>query len=130
DSRAAAAALAEVLAGVDADALLRRFEAAKRFAWVKHQITPAEQAAVLELGIPGVGFKFAAHRVYPKGHAAAHILGFVDIDNRGLGGIEYGIDHGASGMSRTARTIPLSIDLRVQEVVADELGRATDRFRA
>jgi cell division protein FtsI (penicillin-binding protein 3) len=129
----AARALAAALPGVDADTLAARFDAAKRFAWVKHQITPAEQAAVLELGIPGVGFKFAEHRVYPNGRSAAHVLGFVNIDNHGLAGVEYAFDRGrvqpAPPEGAPAR-LALSLDTRVQEVMADELGRAYRQFGA
>jgi cell division protein FtsI (penicillin-binding protein 3) len=129
DQKAAARSLAEVL-GVDAVELAARFANARRFAWVKHEITPTEQAAVLELGIPGVGFRTAEHRVYPKGRAAAHVLGFVDIDNRGLAGIEHGLDHGKVAALPGEREVRLSLDLRVQGVVEQELGKAVDRFKA
>jgi cell division protein FtsI (penicillin-binding protein 3) len=130
DRPAAAAKLARVLSGVDEAALARRLEAGRRFAWVKHQITPAEQAAILQLGLPGVGFQFAEHRAYPKGRTAGHVVGFVDIDNRGLAGIEHGLDAGLVGAIGKDGPATLSLDLRVQDVVVDELGEARARFRA
>ena len=69
DKAAAAAQLAAILPGVDAAQLRRRFETGGHFAWIKHRITPEEQQAVLDLGLPGVGFSMAEHRVYPKGNA-------------------------------------------------------------
>ena len=80
DKAEAARRLAAILPGVDAVELQRRFETSRRFAWVKHRITPEEQQAVLELGLPGVEFSAAEHRVYPKGNLASHVTGFVNID--------------------------------------------------
>ena len=130
DKKAAAQALARALGDVDPRALRTRLETGKHFAWVKHRVTPQEQRAVLELGIPGVGFDEAVeHRVYPKGNLVSHVVGFVDLDNRGLVGIERGLEErliGTSGRGDTA----LSIDVNIQEVVRDELARAAERFQA
>ncbi|HET6467585.1 MAG TPA: penicillin-binding protein 2 [Geminicoccaceae bacterium] len=127
----AAAALARILSGVDAASLERKLRAAKRFAWVKHQVTPLEQAAVLNLGIPGVGFRFSEQRVYPKQHLASHVVGFVDIDNHGLAGVEHSFNEQlVGGRSAGKEPLALSLDLRVQQVVRDELLRAFTRFRA
>jgi len=50
---------------------------------------PVEMAqAVRALNLPGIDFKIETNRVYPNGNLASHILGFVGIDNQGLGGIE------------------------------------------
>lgn len=125
---AAAKALAKVLSGTTAAELQERFDKARRFTWIKHQISPKEENAILQLGIPGIGFKEAEHRVYPKGRSAAHVLGFVDIDNKGLSGIEYGLDHDMAGPVDPDVPVRLSIDLRVQEIVADELGKAMTQF--
>lgn len=129
DHAVAARALAKVLKGVSAQELEARFNKARRFAWVKHQVSPEEENAVLQLGIPGIGFKEAEHRVYPKGRLGSHIVGFVDIDNKGLAGIEYGIDNGLVGRTDPNEPVRLSIDMRVQEIVADELGKAMRQFR-
>lgn len=128
DPAEAARKLARALSGVDGADLARRFAAARRFAWVKHQITPQEQEAVLELGIPGVGFRMAEHRVYPNGRLASHVLGFVDIDNRGLAGMEYALDRGTLGDHRAGEPVALSLDLRIEEAVTSELRQAMLRF--
>ncbi len=128
DPAQAARQLSHVLSGVDALELARRFAASRRFAWVKHQITPKEQEAVLELGIPGVGFRMAEHRVYPNGRLASHVLGFVDIDNHGLAGMEYALDRGTLGDHRAGQPVTLSLDLRIEEAVTSELRQAVLRF--
>lgn len=130
DLPATARRLADVLEGVEAESLLRRLQAARRFAWVKHQISQREEEALLQLGLPGVAFRFAEHRVYPTEATASHLVGFVDIDNRGLGGIEYALDHGALAEHDRFRPLYLSIDLRAQHAVVDETRAAVKRFRA
>lgn len=127
DKAAAARQLAAILSGVDAEELRQRFESAKRFAWVKQRITPDEQKAVLDLGLPGVGFRTSEHRVYPKQHLASHVLGFVNIDNRGLAGIERAQDQ---RLRESAGPLALSIDTRIQQVAREELMDAYRRFRA
>jgi cell division protein FtsI (penicillin-binding protein 3) len=125
----AADELAAVLSGVTADELKRRLRAAKRFAWVKQESTAAEQAAVLRLGIPGVGFRATEKRVYPRGRLAAHAVGFVDIDNQGLAGLEHAAQAALVGGAQAGKApLVTSLDLRVQQVVREELLRAHERF--
>ncbi len=134
DPRRTARELARIVPGLDADALERRLvrakEAGKRFAWVEHRISPATERAVLHAGLPGVLLVPSEHRVYPKGHAAAHLLGFVDVDNRGLAGMEHALDFGRLSVLRGVREIASSLDLRVQEALRDELARAFHEHRA
>ena len=128
DKHKAARALAAVLTGVDPVVLERRFELSRRFAWVKHSTTPREQRAVLELGIPGVAFDGEAeHRVYPKAELTSHIVGYVDVDDHGLAGIERAMDQRLEAGSG-AGPLALSLDTRVQGIVRDELGAAVARF--
>lgn len=127
----AAERLASALVGVDASELKRRFRAAKRFAWVKHEVTPLEQAAVLGLGIPGVGFRNTEKRVYPRERLTSHLVGFTDLDNQGLAGIEYALqDRLVGGAAAGKEPVAVSLDLRVQQIVYDELHAAFTRFRA
>ncbi len=127
DKADAARRLAAILPGVDAAELQRRFESSRRFAWIKHRITPEEQRAVLELGLPGVGFSDAEHRVYPKGNLASHVTGFVNIDGNGQAGIERSQqDRLMSGEGPLA----LSLDLRIQQIARQELLEAHHRFRS
>ena len=51
-------------------------------------LSPRQQAVIHELGLPGLHFAKEPHRVYPAGAEASHVLGQVDIDNKGLAGIE------------------------------------------
>lgn len=127
DRTLAARQLAAVLEGVDAQELTKRFESGRRFAWIKHRITPSEQAAILELGLPGVSFNAAEHRVYPKERLTAHVTGFVDIDNKGLSGIERSLDQ---RLREATEPVGLALDVRVQQIVREEVLRAMRRFQA
>ncbi len=131
--------LSAVLPDLNAKELRERFERRRGFVWVKREITPRQQAEVHRLGIPGVGFVPENKRVYPNGVAAAHILGFANVDNIGIAGIEKWIDQRAltnkegAGVGAQARELPpvqLSIDLRVQHALRDELAKGMARFRA
>ncbi|MCX8102469.1 MAG: penicillin-binding protein 2 [Geminicoccaceae bacterium] len=133
DPKRTAERLARIVPGLDAESLERRLAQAKaagrRFAWVDHRVTPQVQRAVLEAGLPGILVRHAEHRVYPKGASAGHLLGFVDVDNKGLAGFEHALDHGRASGLRGLGRVALSIDLRIQEVVRDELARAAREFR-
>lgn len=118
DPEVAAIALARVLDGVNAAELNARFARGGRFAWVKRQISPAEQAALLEHGLPpGVDLMPGERRVYPRGREASHVLGFTGIDNQGLAGIEYGLDGRLRGGAALGKEdVTLALDLRVQRI--------------
>ncbi len=132
--------LTAVLPGIDARDLRDRFERRRGFVWVKREVTPRQQAEVHRLGIPGIGFVPENKRVYPNGVAGAHILGSVNLDNIGIAGIEKYIDrqglvdpHGAGVVNPEPKVLPpvqLSLDLRVQHALRDELMQGMARFRA
>ena len=127
----AARRFAAVLHGVDAKQLAERLHARGHlnFAWVKRQITPEEQQAVLELGIPGIEFSYAPKRVYPKQNLASHVVGVVNVDNGGQFGIEKGMND-RLGKGAAKGPIALSLDMRVQQIVREELFSAFVRFKA
>lgn len=127
----AASSLAGVLDGADKAELLARFERGGRFAYVKRHISPREQMAIQDLGIPGVFFVPSEKRVYPNGRLAAHVLGFVDIDNQGLAGIEYGQQAQlVGGVAVGKDALALAIDSRVQAATQSALGNAVTMFGA
>jgi cell division protein FtsI (penicillin-binding protein 3) len=126
-----------VLPDLDGHVLRKRLGLGGRFAWVQRELSPRQQAAIHELGLPGLSYITEHHRVYPAGRTAAHVLGFVDIDNLGLAGAEKYIDQSphmlmVSTGNRQARepTVELSIDLGVQHALREELTGAMQRYRA
>jgi cell division protein FtsI (penicillin-binding protein 3) len=121
--------LAGVLPDLDGREVRYRLASKRGFAWLKRDITPAQQQAVHRLGIPSVGFLSENKRVYPDGNEFSHIIGHVNIDNQGIAGLEKWIDnrgladlHRAGfGVDREQEPIRLGVDLRVQHALHDEL---------
>jgi cell division protein FtsI (penicillin-binding protein 3) len=109
------------------DARTRLSDTNRQFVYLERQITPREQMAINNLGIPGIDFRPSEERHYPMGRTAAHILGGTDVDEHGVAGVERYFDHRLFDDNTPLR---LSIDVRVQAVVRDELAKAIDFFQA
>ena len=131
--------LTAVFPDLDARRLRDRLSTNRGFIWVRREISPRQRAEVHRLGIPGVGFLPEHKRVYPNGVAAAHVVGYANVDNEGIAGIEKWIDgqglqdlEGVGLLKSAADLAPvkLSIDLRVQHAMRDELLKAKEEFRA
>lgn len=114
--------LQTVLADLDSRDTYKKLSSKSHFQWLRRQLTPKQQSQILALGIPGIGFRPEIRRFYPGGSTASHIVGFVNIDNRGMAGMEKYIDNQGLadladlGMTSNAPLEPvkLSIDLRVR----------------
>lgn len=129
--RRAAKLLAANLDDLDEATLYKQLSRNNRFAWIKRHVSPREQMIVQDLGIPGVSFLNSEKRVYPNGRLASHIVGFVDVDNQGLAGMEQAQqEHLVGGGEAGKQPLELSLDMRVQAVVHDALANAVDAFRA
>ncbi|MBO3760860.1 penicillin-binding protein 2 [Ciceribacter sp. L1K23] len=131
--------LATVLTDLDIKGTYRKLSNPRsHFQWLRRQLTPKQQSQILALGIPGIGFRPEKRRFYPGGPTAAHIVGFVNIDNRGMAGMERYIDQqgladlAAAGLTSNAPLEPvrLSIDLRVQNIVREVLVNAVSKYGA
>lgn len=91
-------------------------------------LTPQERNRVHELGLPGVSFEPEQRRVYPLGTSAAHIVGFSDAGGEGISGAEAAFNDDIRAAARNGSPVPLSIDLRVQGALEDELYKAVAEF--
>ncbi|MEZ5812069.1 MAG: penicillin-binding protein 2 [Rhizobiaceae bacterium] len=138
DADEAVELLTTVLPDLDINTTYRRLRSGGGFAWLRRELTPRQQNEIQKLGIPGIGFRTEKRRFYPGGPTASHVLGLVNIDNQGTAGMEKYIDDQgfadlqAAGLTAGADLEPvkLSIDLRVQHIVRDEISRAMERFHA
>ncbi|MGO1120201.1 peptidoglycan D,D-transpeptidase FtsI family protein [Rhodovibrionaceae bacterium A322] len=126
DPQVAADRLAAVLKDVSAAELRAKLTADKAFVYLKRNITPRETAAVNALGIPGLNFERGDRRFYPAGPLTSHVVGFTNIDNKGLAGMELAFDDLLSGSKQPLR---LSLDLRIQHILAEELAASMEEFR-
>jgi cell division protein FtsI (penicillin-binding protein 3) len=130
DPAEAARDLARVIPGLDADSLTRKLATRQKFVWIKRNISPAQQKAVQQLGLPGLHLREEPRRVYPNGRSASHLLGYVNVDNHGLAGLERGLEETVLDRRNKGAVVELSIDLRVQHVLEDELSSAMARHGA
>ncbi|CAH2599479.1 Cell division protein FtsI (Peptidoglycan synthetase) [Rhodovastum atsumiense] len=119
--------LKSVLPRLDEDVVLERLSGDKQFVYLARQITPREQLQINALGIPGVYFESTERRRYPMGRVAAQVLGGVDVDGNGVAGVERFFEQ---RLRDDPAPLRLSIDVRVQAVVRDELSRAMEEFSA
>jgi len=131
--------LTQVFPDLDRKSLYQKLSDRKsHFTWLRRQLTPKQQSAVLALGLPAIGFRPEVKRFYPDGRTAAHILGYVDIDNHGVAGMEKYLDN--QGMSDLASTglasdnslepVKLSIDIRAQNIVHDVVSDALTTYQS
>lgn len=130
--------LATVLPNLNVADIYNKLKSPSRFQWLRRQLTPKQQSEILALGIPGIGFRPEKRRFYPGGATASHIVGHVNVDNRGIAGMERYIDSqgladlAAIGMTSDAKLEPvkLSIDLRVQNILRDVVVDAMGKFKS
>src|SRR6266404_862519 len=130
--------LTATLPDLDTGEVRDRLSSRKGFVWLKREITPQQQQDIHRLGIPGIGFLRENKRVYPTGAEVAHLIGLVNIDNQGIAGMEKWLDNnGLADLHRAGfatdrlqKPVELSIDLRVEHALRDELLKAKEKFKA
>jgi len=157
DKPAAARALAALVHTDTEDALTTedqiaaRLNAGHNFAWIARRVTPQVAAAVKALNMKGVYFQKEFQRFYPDNEIAAQVLGYVGVDDNGLGGLEEKFDgdlHGQPGLMYTAmdarrkvlgsterepeagRNLELTIDENIQFMAERALDHAMDKTQA
>jgi len=130
--------LSTVLPDIEVEQTYKKLKSGAGFVWIKRQLTPRQQSDIMALGLPGIGFRTEKRRFYPGGPTASHILGLTNIDNQGIAGMEKYIDDQgladlqASGLAvaKDLKPVRLSIDLRVQHIVRDEVASALEKYHA
>ena len=127
DPAIAAKRLAETLPDLDEKKLAARLASKRAFVWIKRDLTPRQKWDVIRLGLPGIEFRREETRVYPQGRLMSHVVGYVDVDERGIAGVESRFE--GELKSRT-KPLALSIDMRMQHALCNELSAAKDEFEA
>ncbi len=127
NAKEAALKLSKLFPDLSYETLLRKLDSEKGFVWVVRHVPPKMQQEVNRLGIPGIYIQQDERRVYPHGHLISHALGYCGIDNDGLGGVEQYFD---ARLRSDSTSLRLSLDVRVQHVVREELLSAMAEFQA
>ncbi|TVM00329.1 MAG: penicillin-binding protein 2 [Candidatus Brocadia sp. WS118] len=152
DVPAVAYRLSKVLK-LNSSKLVKLLNKDKRFVWIKRKIGDEERNAVTKLSLKGVYVKHEYHRFYPNGSLGSHVLGFTNIDERGLEGIERSFDDVLSGepgyklinrdalqrhiitpdaeirLPRHGNQVVLTIDANIQRLTEDELEIACEKCK-
>ena len=121
----AAKEISGVLPDLSPAELTAKLSSDKTFVWLKRDLTPDQQVEVAKLGIPGIYFQPDEKRVYPMGNLVAHVVGFTDLDNKGLAGIEQSFEDVLAG---GRHPVQLSLDVRIQQIMREELTRGIADF--
>jgi cell division protein FtsI (penicillin-binding protein 3) len=124
DANETAAKIAAIVPSVDAAGLAAKL-AQGRYVEIRERLTPDQERAVFELGLPGVRFAARVDRFYPQGATAAHVVGHLEAGKGGVAGLERYLDS-----RQGAGPLAASIDVRAQEIVEQELDAAMKKFRA
>lgn len=127
DVKEAAGKLAKVLKDTSAAELEAKFSSGRKFIYLKRNITPKEQQAINNLGLPGINFEDTTRRIYPQGNMFSHLVGYVDLDHKGLAGFERYLDS-ASELLNRKEPIKLSVDTRVQHILQQELAAGMNEY--
>ncbi|MDD5557651.1 MAG: penicillin-binding protein 2 [bacterium] len=134
--------------------LLDRLRRRKKFVWLARKLDADAAAKIERLGLEGIGFREETRRVYPQGGLLAHVIGFTDVDNKGLEGIELSADEHLRGqagwmashrdrkgreiMTLRRQEVPpidgydvvLTVDSVIQHIAESELEEACARHNA
>ena len=125
--KAIALKLAEVFPENSYEHFLNILTRHSKFAYIKRNMSPQQQAMVNALGFPELEFEDSEIRVYPQKELLAHVLGNTDIDGQGIAGLEKSMN---SRLNSSTKDLRLTIDLGVQYAVRDELIKAKEKFMA
>src|SRR5579859_699827 len=99
ENKALAAHLLSGVLNIPREVLEAKFNSGATFAWVSRKLPPDKSEAVKALNLKGVYTMKENERFYPKRDMAAHVLGYVDLDEKGQGGIEHQLDKQIGGKS-------------------------------
>lgn len=117
-----AKALLQIFPDADYNDLLRRLKSDKP-SYLRRRVMPEEANRLYALGEPALEFPRENQRYYPQGSLGAHVLGYVDGEGGGHVGMEQVLEKRLLDPAQRGTPIALSIDMRVQGALEDELGR-------
>jgi cell division protein FtsI/penicillin-binding protein 2 len=146
-----AARLLSGVLGIPQDVLEQKLASSRSFVWMARKLPPEKAQAIGALNLKGIYFQKENQRFYPKRDLAAHVLGFVDLDEKGLAGIEYGLDgqiraksekiivmadarqrwfDGGEARRERGASVILTLDEKIQYIAERELAAAIAKTHA
>ncbi|HLN24032.1 MAG TPA: penicillin-binding protein 2 [Patescibacteria group bacterium] len=123
----AARRIAAVIPELNVTELQTKLQGERSYIYLRRNLTPRQEYDINALGIPGLHFEKGEKRVYPQGELAAHVVGLTDLDGKGIAGIEKTFEN---ELKSRRDPLKLSIDIRMQTVLRNELARTMGEFHA
>ena len=131
DRAEAVAALGRIFPDLDLERAASLVASDRKTALLRHNLSPEQAHAINRLGIPGLWLERQEQRFYPQGRLFAHAVGFTDVDNRGLAGVEKAAGEELRRRAATRQgPLALSLDIRIQHVLAEALAETMTAHRA
>ena len=112
---------------ITSDELSKRIDS-NRFFYLKRQISPQELQKIIDLGETGVVIQDSYKRIYSQRELFSHLIGKVDIDNKGVSGMEKSFN--IILFDEEKGDVISSVDTRLQHIIRDELLDAIDLYSA
>jgi cell division protein FtsI (penicillin-binding protein 3) len=125
-----ARSLARLMPERDEAAYYRMLTSGRRFFYLRRRAAPSLVQAVNALGEPGLALQREPDRLYPQTSLAAHVIGYTDVDGRGVAGIESAFDKRLADPATRGTPLQLSISGKVQQALEHELLAAMRQFSA
>ena len=126
DKESLAFSLAAFFEDSDRESWRRLLASERSFVWLRRGLTQQDYEALASWQLEGVHFRPEARRFYPHASVAAHVVGFTNIDQRGLAGIERALDH----RLHLGEDVSLSLDMRFQALLHNFLTTLVERYQA
>ncbi len=147
DKKETAKVISDVLS-LNTSNVVKLLNSKKRFVWIKRRVEDRHAEAIRRLKLQGIGLRNEYKRVYPYGELCCHVIGFTDVDEIGLEGVEHSLNQTLSGSkgykvtetdgrqrqiftlneetisARYGDSIFLTIDCEIQSIVEEELENA------
>ncbi len=117
--------LASIL-NLDRNNLEKKLLSNKNFIWIKRNITPVEYQEIINLGEINIKSHIEYKRIYPYKNVSSHVVGYVDIDQKGQAGIERYFESQLSN----SESISISLDINLQQAVREHLNDTVNFYRA
>ncbi|GHT88942.1 peptidoglycan glycosyltransferase [Alphaproteobacteria bacterium] len=102
----------------------------KHFVWLARHISPKIKQEILDMGLPGIHFLKDYKRIYTHGNLFSHVIGCSDIDGNGVCGIEKKFSKWLTKKESSDKSLALSLDLKLQSIIHEELTDAINKFGA
>jgi len=150
DQQLAARLLSNILE-IPRDVMEAKLDTSRTFAWIARKLPPNKAEAIAALNLKGVYFQKENQRFYPKRELASHVIGYVNLDEKGLGGIEQEFESdirgknerilvmtdgrqrwfdGGEAQREKPADVVLTIDDKIQYMAERELAAAIEKTHA